>query len=642
MRARAAGWRTAGIALLALSGCGGDPGASPRAAEWLAEEGARVQALGWLGARAHPADRSVEVPLEAGSTEVAGGMVVTEVLEAGPLAAAGAERGDVIVRVGEDGWLPNKEDPGLDLMRALEAEVSSGVDPIELGLLRGGQPRTVQVSHGRSPLEVGLPGPSDRLGEMARAGLDRLAELGAADPSLGAGGSADADAAISSLAGLAFLGGGSAEEGAAHAGDLARCRDRVPALVRDQGSQLGPWGAALAVMFLAELAGPLELEPRMIAMSTDALTVSGGEGIDWPADMPEGTIVYGIQTGGGGDLPVDLEEILSDLGGLEGGGEIQISVVGGPPGQPLELASASGGEEPPAAEPVDGPLWTPEELALLAGDETVARLELLSLAVDRLLSLQLESGGWDPAEEGMAFSDSTLATNQALLALGMAERAGAPAPCEAIRRGLAFVRSHTNDGHVFYVDTPGFDRRREAGRAAGAAAALRALNCRETESFLSELTVYADRHAGDLPSADAGVPLHVLNAAVLRRQRGPDAWAAFYRDFRYLLVALQDPDGSFAPCPGTAPAGPGLDPFLAGGAARTALWSLVLGLQSERLPVLGARARNPLQSPMDAEGLRVPSGFSEAAGAVLQRVIEGAGAERGASDGQEAGEGEGE
>ena len=165
MRARAAGWRTAGIALLALSGCGGDPGASPRAAEWLAEEGARVQALGWLGARAHPADRSVEVPLEAGSTEVAGGMVVTEVLEAGPLAAAGAERGDVIVRVGEDGWLPNKEDPGQDLMRAQEAEVS-----FEGGGLLVVPSKQISI-YGFEPGGLALPGTLNGYSGGDRAGI---------------------------------------------------------------------------------------------------------------------------------------------------------------------------------------------------------------------------------------------------------------------------------------------------------------------------------------------------------------------------------------------------------------------------------------------------------------------------------------
>ena len=626
----------------ALAACGGgSPGGA--GGDWLAEEGASVYPLGWLGGRAHPAPRSVQVPDpdSRGGTTVAGGMVVTQVTPDAPLAVAGVGRGDVIVGVA-GAWLPNKEDPSLDLMRAIEDQVSSGADALELGVLRSGALDTVRLSPGLAPLEVGLPGPSERLEDMVRAGLRRLVALQADDGSFPGATGADAQVATCSLAGLALLAGGAGEGGNAPA--LARCRARVEAAVDDLSSELGPWGTALATMFLAELAGPLELGASAFITTAGVRPAA----LELPEGMPSGAIVIGGQGGELPEYPAEMLEKLGESGGLAEGA-VQFTVVG-PPGA-TQVAHPPGATpeagEAPSEGGTDGPLWTLEQLGQLGqlgGEELGQRLGPLIAAVERLVALQRESGGWDPedpqeseATEGsegsegsedsegpgdagdtgegsIAFSDATLATNQALLALGMAERVGAPVAGEVLRRGLAFVRQRTNDGHVFSVDVPGFDRRREAGRANGAAAALLALNCRRTDPFLRELTDYGDRHGPTIPGARAGVPLHVLNTAVLARQRGLDAWAVFFEEFRHLLVSVQEPDGSFAPYPHDPAADPAaelaLDALCAGEAGRTALWTLVAALQSDRLPVLGASARNPLQTTMTSAGVRVASGFA--------------------------------
>ena len=165
------------IAAVALSvaGCRKEPAAGAANA-WIDPSVTRFHALGWLGGRAHPATRTVETTDKEGAEIAVGGMVVTEVDSDGPLAAAGVRRGDVIVRVGST-WLPIKDDPSLDFIRAVESEVSARVQPIQLGVLRKGSVEELELAHDMDPMEVGLPATSERLEAIAQAGLRKLVEL---------------------------------------------------------------------------------------------------------------------------------------------------------------------------------------------------------------------------------------------------------------------------------------------------------------------------------------------------------------------------------------------------------------------------------------------------------------------------------
>ena len=215
----------------------------------------RFHPMGWLGGRAHPATRTVEVPdlTTAGRQRAVGGMVVTEVTSDAPLARAGVMRGDVIVRAGET-WLPNKEDPNLDLIRILEAEISGGIASIELGVLRSGKVTTITLEHGLVPLEVGLPTASERLSAMTRAGLDKLAGLQQPDGSFtGSTRNADEVVMTCAVAGLAFVAGGSHPDEGPHAEALALCRNRVETALADESITLGSWPTVWATMFIAEL-----------------------------------------------------------------------------------------------------------------------------------------------------------------------------------------------------------------------------------------------------------------------------------------------------------------------------------------------------------------------------------------------------
>jgi len=586
------------VVALSIAGCREEP--TQRADKsWIDPSVTRFHALGWLGGRAHPATRTVEITDENGAESAVGGMVVTEVDSDGPLAAAGVVRGDVIVRVGST-WLPIKDDPSLDFIRAVESEVSARVRPIPLGVLRKGSVQELKLAHDMEPMEVGLPAASKRLDAIAQAGMRKLAELQRDDGSFGvASGDFDRKITTCSMAGLAWIAGGGADAESEFASALKRCQSSVAAALDDDNAEIGPWALAWAAMFLAESQGALPLTgggPMMFS--------SGGPPETSPVtpEMLDGkgakvTRTFSFSSSGDAPENIDLEE-------LQKSGGVQIMVMG--PGGMSGMHAPPTGAAVAKADMPDEPLWSIEQVKMLAGAEAVERLEPLTKLVARLTALQQDDGGWDAGAERLGYSQRTITTNQVLLALGMAQRAGVPISGAALKRGLACLRKATNDGHVFAVSEEGFDRRLEAGRSSGAGAALMALNCHDSDEFLRELASFSDKNARTIAEAKSRVSLHVLNTAILRRQRGRAAWAAFFEEFRDLIVSLQRRDGSFD----QTPAEQGSADTIGDQAMRTAMWTLVAALQRDRAPLLLAKASHPLQREITSEGQLVQGGMS--------------------------------
>jgi len=547
--------RTTLLALSAvLAACAGS--SAPAPVDYLDESVEHLHSLGWLGGRAHPSAVAVEVPVKRAREPLAcGGMVVAQVFAGAPLASAGVARGDVIVGVGGE-WLPNKEDPGLDLVDLVERAVSAEAQALELDVLSAGRLRSARVEIDVAPLEVGLPAAVVRFASAADAGLARLARLQQGDGSFPtAAGTEDAETAVAALAGLAFLAGGSTLEEGEHAARLALCEQRVRAALDDEASELGSFALAFATAFLAELAGTGQHVADVGEMQVTA--IAPGQEVHLPArGLPEG---------------VEVSELLAHA-----------------LGESVQVHSAQQGGEIPEA--------------LRA---RIERRRALQSAVERLVALQQDDGGW-PLGAGTepGYSETTLATNQALLALGVAERAGLALDDEVIERACARLKALTGDGRVIAPRVAGFDRRREAGRSAGAAAALNALGCLESDEFLAALVRYDAEHGRDVGAGGGAAWLGLLNTALLRRQRGGPAWQTFFDDFRHLFVALQDPDGTFAALPLGPERTAAFEREWEGEAFRCALASLALSLQSDRLPLLLCRRTSPLASPRTGDGER--------------------------------------
>ena len=594
-------------------------------------EDSRRLPLGWLGAHASPLTRSLDLTDEQGEARAPGGLVLRALTQDGPLAKAGAREGDVVVRCGEN-WVPLKEDPTLDLVELVEREVSGGKTQLELAAWRAGELVPLQVDIDLPALEVGLPVEVERFHSGARAAIDRLVATQNEQGGFPATSPAQ-ELVLDALAALALRSAGAAEEDApaTHARALEAVSQRVDALLAQaEGSATpaSPLALALAIAELSERLGPLPSEvllasrPRVMSFSSEL-----PEGFEMEG-LPEGFAGMTVMTLSDDDLPDHIREQIESGEFGHGTSEMQLMTADAsgsftmegadlpegvelPEGASLQFGEMSGhaAGEVPTEHSIkaggDGP-----DLATLLEEhdpERGATLESIDSAMQPLLALQAEDGGWGILDEPEI--DRLVQTSFAMVALGAAQRVGLGLEDEPVERAARYLRALAHEGKVASAVARGADRRDESGRAASTAAAFLALGCPDTDPFARALLEYSDEMGHTLVGGSAAMPFHLLATGLVRRQRGLLTWQRFYDEFRIPLVAAQAPDGhfEFATQRGTSP----MEERLAGPVFDTAIGALLLGLQDERLPVLLAIAENPFAPALDGEGERAKAPAAE-------------------------------
>jgi|GEM_PF-3153483 len=249
----------------------------------------------------------------------------------------------------------------------------------------------------------------------------------------------------------------------------------------------------------------------------------------------------------------------------------------------------------------------------------LSTMTLLARALGAVLEAQRDDGGWALAgacgqEETDAsattataaattgFNERTLATHLCLAALGVAERAGVQMENAPIEQASAFLRKHTNEGRVGFLPHEEFDRRSEAGRLAGILVAMRAISCAFNDIYLQKLFAYYADHAHEIAWAPLDESIHLLSSALLARQKGLLQWNRFNHDNQILLLSLQKLDGSFVTLPKARRVAVPFFDDLQGPAWRTALYSLILLLQEDTLPLLTAKVDGTQGKRRDSEG----------------------------------------
>ncbi|MFO0983480.1 MAG: hypothetical protein U1E76_17395 [Planctomycetota bacterium] len=243
-----------------------------------------------------------------------------------------------------------------------------------------------------------------------------------------------------------------------------------------------------------------------------------------------------------------------------------------------------------------------EAVARTADDQRGALMPALARASERVRAAQQDDGGWPLGATQPAYNESTLAAQCCVLALGAAERAGTTIDNAVFERAFAFFKKHTNDGKVGFLPEPGFDRRSEAGRLAGILVAMRGAACDLGDAYAGKLFDYYAHQSKDIAYAPLDEALGLLWSALLTREKGLPQWILFNYENQILLLSLQQRDGSFAALP--KPARKAL-PFFddcAGPAWRTAIYSLVLQLQDDALPVLSPGPGASFTQSRDSSG----------------------------------------
>ena len=587
------------VLALALAGaCGEAATTEPTGARAAAPEDARPDRnLAWLGARVRPATGLLRIE-DGGHERSPGGLVLAALEPGGALEAARAAPGDVLVRVDED-WVPLQEDPTASFLALVEQRISGGRERARLGVWRASRLVELDLALLGTALEVGLPVSVERFRTGTAAAV---AALLASEPPAGAGG-------LARLAwvSLALRAAGAAEEGAPEAWreGLRRTDERLRAAL---AGEHGPFELAVATLALAEGIGPLPEAVRRRAPPR-VVTPGGPAGASSPA-RGSFTITQGVQVGGDGEA-VDLQALLDGLG--EGAQMMTLSAedldgleVGGDAGElSFELPEGAQlvvpGERGELLEGVADSAPAPDLAAVLAelAPERVAALEELAGPLERLLAHQREDGSC--AAEGASEAEALVVDAFALAALGAAQRAGRELERAPLERLAARLWSAVDAGKVASAVARGADRRTMAARAALVAWAFLSAGCPETDPFVRALLDYSDGKGRHLLESREAVGFGLLATAAIRRRRGLADWQRFYDEFRLALVAWQTPSGRFE-LPGPEPS-VGLDALWRDEGAATALGTILLALQEERLPVLVAGADNPFAPRIDSTQL---------------------------------------
>ena len=257
------------LALLSFVGCGSPTQSSqPEGSPTIDPLMSQPRSLGWLDAQSHPNLKNLSIadPDDSYTQLSPGGVVLCELGSQSPLAKAGLQPKDTIVRVAEE-WLPNKEDTTLDFLNLIESQLTDSETEIPLTFLRDGAIQTTALAINRKSLNLGLPLNISRLQQAGQTSLAYLQSLQSEDGSFFSPSAADdltSRLRISAVAGLALLAGGGLDpQNEAHSA-WERCgtylREQI-AVARKSKSSFDPLTSAYLLMFITESKFDLTKKP---------------------------------------------------------------------------------------------------------------------------------------------------------------------------------------------------------------------------------------------------------------------------------------------------------------------------------------------------------------------------------------------
>ena len=530
-----------------------------------------LQPMGWLGAEVQPLRDRLVLEEDDKKTHV-GGLVLRELDEGFALALAGAQVGDVLVRVGQT-FVPLKEDPRLDVLELFERQVSSGVEQVTCEVVRGEARHELAVAPDLTPLEEGLPLAVVRFDQAADQNeswlLSRQRENG---------GFADSEAplalGIDALVALLLRAG---EESEARSAAWERVTEHLNATVSSRLEQPTPDASPLSLgLFLLHEAERIgRLPDDVLSHAERGSSGAGPSAGASPIQLPAGARVI---TAEGGDLSKMLEQL------REGGANVEIQMGEVPPGvlgKAAPVSSAGNSAKP------DVDL---QKLLQEHAPERLVDMRRLQLVTERVLTSQRSDGALCAVDaSGMdAFFETALTT----LGLAAARRVGVSVPAKALEAVVRFLRDHVEDGNLAAAMAKGMDRREVAGRASAVAFVLRVLECEEDDDLYRDMQRTGSRVARHLTEAPSHGSLRLLFVALLRRSGGAASWQTFYDQFRLTLIAQHGTASRALSCKN-----PGLlETALFGDLGAAALHGLLFRLQRDSLPVVLGRSPDPFSA----------------------------------------------
>ena len=253
---------------------------------------------------------------------------------------------------------------------------------------------------------------------------------------------------------------------------------------------------------------------------------------------------------------------------------------------------------------------------LVEVDPPPAHTERLARCLQVIRESQTESGAWLPQDhdddEPACDPQGTFATNQVLLALGIAERDGFVGPNDVIEKAVGYLKRQAR-----LRIAADLDRRTKAGLSAGSAAAMVVLNMDRADPLVTRLSKEAFRLAEDIPQSRTLAVPHGLAAALISRQSGVAAWIDHHRHAKLMLSQLQRADGSFESVPIQQPRPLEWEQRVAGDCWRTAHYALIAQLQEPGLAAFSAEQSHPMLVARDGDGKPQAAGGSSPATQIM-------------------------
>ena len=246
---------------------------------------------------------------------------------------------------------------------------------------------------------------------------------------------------------------------------------------------------------------------------------------------------------------------------------------------------------------------------LVEVDPPPAHTDRLARCLQVIRESQTESGAWlprpDDEDEPACDPQGTFATNQVLLALGIAERDGFVGPNDVIEKAVAYLKTQAKLRIAADID-----RRTKAGLSAGSAAAMVVLNMDRADPLVTRLRKEAFRLAEDIPQSRTLAVPHGLAAALISRQSGVATWIDHHRHAKLMLSQLQRADGSFESVPIQKSQPLEWENRVAGDCWQTAHYALIAQLQEPGLAAFSAEQSHPMLVARDGDGKPQAAGSS--------------------------------
>jgi hypothetical protein len=457
----------------------------------------------------------------------------------------------------------------LDLIAAIEDQISAGNQQIKIGYMRDGRFETAVLQANIEGLDEGLPLATARWSDASLSCLRRLATLQNNNGSFPTADQATSSQLLAAaICGLAFL---SVDE--QYEVEFRQPLDRCLNFVADNTTGINLQSAAIPAPLIAAYIGQLVAEANVDFTDERWLDVAVVVMETFTNDQHENgawavsELDHLLETTAESNIEVSSKMAQSDLvASAESNSHAaaRFQIVLPPAAETDELDDTSAERSPHSAD---------------SSDETGGGLDVETVDVI-----------------------ASFTTNQVLLAIGGLERIEFADDAKMIEKGCGYLLRQAK------LRVPAaIDRRVKAALSAGSAAALVALNCQRNDPHLRQLLDEVLSRSHDLYTADSLSLPGLLHASIAAKQMGTASWLRFYQSVKYLLVAICEPDGRVLEYPGVERSPFPFETVVDAEVWRTAHVAMVMSLQSPSLENLLAINTSLEMTVRDSSGRPAPT-----------------------------------